>query len=358
MAALSPQRLEQVLRGTPLAGTGKAFIDAGRRYRVDPRLMVSIASAESSLGQHAQGHNPFGWGPGIQFGSWNEAIHTVTRGLREGYLNQGLRTVEQIQKKWAPLHVANDPSGLNSNWVKNVRAMMRQLGGGGLAAGAAAAGGAAGARYAGDTRKTFQAKVTTPGELDLGPFFQQQMMESISGGRPQRPTDMLANLVEYVRTTPPSPAKTTKISRAATRTDALPAWAQNGGAAGGGGKLGRVILPKSADRPGVRTQSDVLGFARRVAGVFGAPLRVGTGTNHSRLTVDGNVSQHWSGHAVDIPASGATLTRMGQAALIAAGMPAAQARKQRGGLYNIGGHQVIFNTTKGGNHWNHLHLGF
>jgi hypothetical protein len=35
--------------------------------------------------------------------------------------------------------------------------------------------------------------------------------------------------------------------------------------------------------------------------------------------------------------------------------------KQSGGLFNLHwrGHriQVIFNTTEGGNHWNHLHVG-
>jgi hypothetical protein len=48
---------------------------------------------------------------------------------------------------------------------------------------------------------------------------------------------------------------------------------------------------------------------------------------------------------------------MGHAALIAAGMPAAQARRIKGGLFNVGGYQVIFNTTEGGNHYNHLHVG-
>jgi hypothetical protein len=75
------------------------------------------------------------------------------------------------------------------------------------------------------------------------------------------------------------------------------------------------------------------------------------------MTVNGRQSQHWTGHAVDIAASGKALTRMGQAALIAAGADPKWARKQKGGLYNIGGRQIIFNTNEGGDHWNHLHLG-
>jgi hypothetical protein len=120
--------------------------------------------------------------------------------------------------------------------------------------------------------------------------------------------------------------------------------------------LGRVKLAPGADRAGVATRKNVLRFARKVAGVFGQPLTIGTGTNHSEYTVNGNVSDHWQGNAVDIPASGKRLTKLGQAALVAAGMDPKQARKAKGGIYNVGGHQVIFNTTEGGNHWNHLHI--
>lgn len=123
-----------------------------------------------------------------------------------------------------------------------------------------------------------------------------------------------------------------------------------------GGKRGKVRISPTADRPGAHTKRGTIRFAKKVAGRYGHPLTVGTGTNHSRTTTSGNVSEHWSGHAVDIPLSGAALTRAGRAALIAAGMPKAQARKAKGGIYNVGNHQIIFNTTQGGNHWNHLHI--
>jgi len=126
---------------------------------------------------------------------------------------------------------------------------------------------------------------------------------------------------------------------------------------GRGNKLGVVTFAPGADRAGVHTQPDIINFARQVSHVFGGPLRVGTGTRHSQMTVNGNQSQHWTGEAVDIPAVGARLIRMGQAALIAAGADPRWARKQRGGLYNVHGRQVIFNTHEGGDHTNHLHLG-
>jgi hypothetical protein len=86
---------------------------------------------------------------------------------------------------------------------------------------------------------------------------------------------------------------------------------------------------------------------------------IGTGSNHSHLTVNGRVSDHWSGHAADIPAAGKSLRNLGYLALIKAGMPKAQAAKARqtGGLFNVGRYQIIFATDEGGNHYNHLHVG-
>jgi hypothetical protein len=46
-----------------------------------------------------------------------------------------------------------------------------------------------------------------------------------------------------------------------------------------------------------------------------------------------------------------------RSALITVGMPAAKARRVDGGLFNIGGYQIIFNSMIGGNHFNHLHVG-
>jgi 3D (Asp-Asp-Asp) domain-containing protein len=134
-----------------------------------------------------------------------------------------------------------------------------------------------------------------------------------------------------------------------------------GSSGGGGGKvrgtLGQLI-GKPLDRPGTSTSPEIIRFARRVAGVLHSPISVGTGTAHNEFVKGTHrVSAHWSGNALDLPATGARLTRMGHAALIAAGMPAAEARRQTGGVFNVGGYQVIFNTTEGGNHFNHLHVG-
>lgn len=111
------------------------------------------------------------------------------------------------------------------------------------------------------------------------------------------------------------------------------------------------------DRAGAPTSQAILDYARRVSSFYGSPIQLGTGTQHNRMTTSGNVSAHWSGNALDLPSSGSNLTRMGQAALMAAGMPRAEALRQKGGLFNYGGYQIIFNSNTGGNHYDHLHVG-
>jgi hypothetical protein len=138
-----------------------------------------------------------------------------------------------------------------------------------------------------------------------------------------------------------SPGRTRTVTRATG----------GGGPASGGGPAAR--LAPGADRPGVKTNHVVLEFVGSIA----PGLTIGTGSNHSRMTVDGNVSAHWTGNAADIPATGHRLIQLGHKALIRAGMPAAQAIRQTGGLFNVGGWQIIFNTHIGGDHTNHLHVG-
>lgn len=105
-----------------------------------------------------------------------------------------------------------------------------------------------------------------------------------------------------------------------------------------------------------RIKPQVMSYLEQVSALYGKPIVGSDGTGHSRLSASGRVSQHTTGNAVDVPASGRELLRMGRAALIAAGMPRAQAMKQTGGLYNVGGHQIIFLTNEGGNHHDHLHV--
>jgi hypothetical protein len=116
------------------------------------------------------------------------------------------------------------------------------------------------------------------------------------------------------------------------------------------------LVGKANDAPGVPTKPFVLNFAKALSAKLGRAITLGTGSNHGP-TNTGNPSQHQTGNAIDLPMTGASLTQAGHAALELAGMPRAQAQKASGGIYNVGGYQIIFNTYAGGNHFTHLHVG-
>ena len=142
------------------------------------------------------------------------------------------------------------------------------------------------------------------------------------------------------------------------------------GGGGGGGSISDLaygpsggaapeLVGQPLDRPGVSTRPHVLNSVRAISSILGSPIQLGTGTAHSQYTTSGNVSDHWGGDAIDLPARGKRLIAMGRSALIAAGMPAKQARKAGAGLYNINGWQIIFGTNSaalGGDHTDHVHV--
>jgi hypothetical protein len=133
----------------------------------------------------------------------------------------------------------------------------------------------------------------------------------------------------------------------------------------GGGPRGRVSIAGGADRAGTPTRSLVKQFLERASGHAGTGITVTTGTNHNRLTVNGNVSDHWDGNAADIgvPVDSRKGDRIAAGALIAAGVPPKKAKKmaRQGGLFNINHKgrriQVIWKTMDGGNHHDHVHVG-
>ena len=113
-------------RGSPMAGLGNIFVAAGKKYGVDPRLLVSISGIESSFGKYIpEGtHNAWGWGPGHPFPSWSAGISAVAKGLKTGYIDQGLTTPAEIVGKYAPASAGND----ETTWSNTVSEFMHELG--------------------------------------------------------------------------------------------------------------------------------------------------------------------------------------------------------------------------------------
>lgn len=104
---VTPETIDAYLssRGSPLAGNGLNFVIHGLAYNVDPRLIVAIAGAETTFGTDMGCNGAFNawswfWNDfqcgQSGFGSWEAGIRTVTKFIRESYLDKGLTTIEQI----------------------------------------------------------------------------------------------------------------------------------------------------------------------------------------------------------------------------------------------------------------------
>ena len=119
--------------GSPLAGTGAAFVASAGQVGLDPRVLVAISGAETSFATYGPSqliHNPFGMGPGRVYASWDEAIAAAANNLAGPlYLGAGKTTIGQISGTWAPLGAVNDPNNLNANWTRNVSRYYAEMGG-------------------------------------------------------------------------------------------------------------------------------------------------------------------------------------------------------------------------------------
>ena len=133
---------------------------------------------------------------------------------------------------------------------------------------------------------------------------------------------------------------------------------------------GQVIIAPGANLPGQPIQAMTLEYIARVAASIGKPITVTTGTNHSKMSASGKVSDHFTGHACDIGmfANGGTDDspvgdRIMEAACLLAGdsKDGASAKAHGGGLFTFTHDnqriQCIWKTNEGGNHHNHVHVG-
>lgn len=83
------------------------LVSTADKYGLDYRLLTAIAIKESGACRIIPpgGHNCWGWGihsaGTLGFDSYEEAIETVSKGLKEKYIDQGYITPDQIMKKYA-----------------------------------------------------------------------------------------------------------------------------------------------------------------------------------------------------------------------------------------------------------------
>lgn len=91
---------------SPLQYHAQDFIDAAKVYDLDWKLVASIAGVESTFGKFIPGgYNGWGWGvygsQAIYFSSWKDGIYTVSKGLRENYLDKGYTDPYSMNKIYA-----------------------------------------------------------------------------------------------------------------------------------------------------------------------------------------------------------------------------------------------------------------
>lgn len=107
---------------SPLEYHAQDFIDAAKKYNLDWKLVPAIAGVESTFGKFIPGgYNGWGWGvygnQALYFDSWREGIFTVSKGLRENYIDKGLTEPYAMNRVYAA----------SFHWGGNVTYFMRDL---------------------------------------------------------------------------------------------------------------------------------------------------------------------------------------------------------------------------------------
>lgn len=126
------EQIDQVLNGK-LTGMGTMFVSAGQKYNLDPALLVAIAQHETGNGKSRAAHEKnniagmMGKNGLKSYSTVEDSIMDMARNLSENYFGKGLSTIAEIGAKYAPIGVANDPTGLNNYWVKGVTKYYDQI---------------------------------------------------------------------------------------------------------------------------------------------------------------------------------------------------------------------------------------
>ena len=107
-----------------------------KEYYIDPYLVTAIMAHETGYGTSSailNKNNPGGMMSSsglITYNSLDEGIEAVIRNLSNNYVHQegnNLTTVSQIGAKYCPVGAANDPTGLNGNWIPAIVSIYNDL---------------------------------------------------------------------------------------------------------------------------------------------------------------------------------------------------------------------------------------
>lgn len=93
---------------SPMTGLGKDIVEAADKHKIPFGYLPAIAQCEGNLGKIIPNNSYNSWGWGIygqtmtKFSSWQEAVETISKGLREQYFDFGMDTPEKIMTKYTP----------------------------------------------------------------------------------------------------------------------------------------------------------------------------------------------------------------------------------------------------------------
>ncbi|MBI5044448.1 MAG: glucosaminidase domain-containing protein [Candidatus Levybacteria bacterium] len=110
-------------KNSPLVDSAATFVQEADKYQLDWKFVAAISGLESSFGKHIPAYSYNGWGWGVygdnvmRFSSWDEAISTISQGLRENYINKGATDIDSIGKRYAA----------SPTWAQRVSYFMREI---------------------------------------------------------------------------------------------------------------------------------------------------------------------------------------------------------------------------------------
>jgi len=114
--------------GSPLEPYAQDIVDAADKYGLDYEILPAIAGQESGWCKHVieNSHNCWGWGiygsKVTSFPDYPTAIDTVSKGLEQHYVKQGLTTPQEIMQRYNPTSNANGGS-----WANGVNYFLNEL---------------------------------------------------------------------------------------------------------------------------------------------------------------------------------------------------------------------------------------
>ncbi len=110
---------------SPLYDSAETIVRVSDQYQFDYRLLPAIAMQESNLCKYipTDSYNCWGWGiygdVVTKFPSYDEAIETIAKGIKDNYLDKGLLTASAIMEKYTP--------SSKGSWAHGVNTFLRAL---------------------------------------------------------------------------------------------------------------------------------------------------------------------------------------------------------------------------------------